>query len=258
MTSTAHGRYEEYGHQFAAIYDDIFPREFVTDAEIQWLTQQLPPDLSTIIEFGVGTGRVAVPLKQALLKRGITPYYLGVDVSDEMLERLAENDPEQLVERLQADVTQTSYDIEADAILCVCATISMITTKEGQAAVFRQAADTLRAGGILLVETHNATVVQSMHPQPKVTYAVPYPGHQRALVTFSELAGVDWRVDHCWISDGSATFASESSRLTSLDELDEYARAAGLRPVSHTSGLAGAAITIGSPTVTAVYVKSPM
>lgn len=255
MTAISPIRYEEYGRQFAEIYDDIFPREFVTAAEIDWLVDQLPADPAAIIELGVGTGRVALPLQKALVERGSSPSYLGVDVSAEMLERLAQNDHLDQIDRLQADITEAEYGIEADAVICVCATISMITAQEAQSGVFRRAADALKPGGTLIVETHNPNLVRSMHVQPKVAYAIPYPGHQRALVTFSELAGVNWSVDHCWISDGSATFASESSRLTSLDELDEYARSAGLRPVSHTSGLAGGEITDSSPTITAVYAK---
>ena len=40
MNATAPG-YVGYGRSFAPIYDQIFPRETITEAEIAWLTRQI-------------------------------------------------------------------------------------------------------------------------------------------------------------------------------------------------------------------------
>jgi SAM-dependent methyltransferase len=242
-----------YGHQFAPIYDALFPAETVTSQDLQWL-QTLVGDKDTVrvIELGVGTGRIALPLARRLAQRG-TYEYIGVDVSDSMLAALAVADTESLVRPVLADITRPLGLDRADLVLCVCATIGMVTDTARQIEVFRNAASCLRPGGIFAVEVHNPTFLARLHRQERRTFAVPYPGERKALVSFSELKGEIWHLDHCWVDGDTATFASEVSRLTSLDDLDAYAGATGLESVSRTAGLGGAPIREGAATVTAVY-----
>lgn len=249
--------YAEYGRQFAGIYDGLFPRSLITDAEVRWLTAHLPqaPE-RLVVEFGVGTGRVALPVARALRAERSTRV-LGVDISDEMLARLAAEDKYGLVTPISADVTSERITDGADLVICVCATISMITEPDKQQATFRNAADTLKPGGVLIMETHNADLVSGMHVDGRATLAIPYPRERQVLVSFSELDFPIWRVDHCWIEGRSATFADEVSRLTSLEELDQYARQAGLESVGHFSGLSGAPFDARSATLAAVYRRPP-
>ncbi|WP_314149191.1 class I SAM-dependent methyltransferase [uncultured Leifsonia sp.] len=248
--------YAVYGRHFAAIYDALFPRSLITSAEVRWLIGLLPPARERlIVEFGVGTGRVALPIARAVREK--STRVIGVDISEEMLERLATEDESGLVTAISADVTSERVIQGADLVMCVCATISMITDPDKQQATFSNAAETLKPGGVLVVETHNAELVCSMHIDGRATLAIPYPGERRVLVSFSELDFPIWRVDHCWIQGRSATFADEVSRLTSLEELDEYARQAGLDSVGHFSGLSGAQFNESSATHTAVYRRPP-
>jgi hypothetical protein len=131
----------------------------------------------------------------------------------------------------------------------------MLCDSELQQAAIRPAAAALKTGGKLIIETHHASAVSAMHVYDSITHCVPYPGHQRALVSFSTLKGNQWHVDHAWLDNGSATFASEDSRLTTLDELDSYAADCGLELISHTQGLSCESVRANSPTVTAVYSK---
>lgn len=140
-------------------------------------------------------------------------------------------------------------------VLCVCATISMLRDPDLQTETIRLAAEVLKPGGILVIETHHVDAVKALHVHDSVTYCIPYPGHQRALVSFSTLSGIDWHVDHAWLDGGTATFACEDSRLTSLDELDAYAAAAGLEAVAHHQGFTAEPVTAGSPSATAIYRK---
>lgn len=244
-----------YGRHFATIYDDIFPREAITERETGWLGSLIARGSPVIVELGVGTGRVALPLVAALEARGDAPEYLGVDVSPEMLGRLRSIDSDGAVTPVVGDIVDYRYPEAPDAILCVCGTISMVTDPEAQAAIIARAADALCPGGVLIVETHDVDFVRRLHVSPSITYAIPYPGAKRALVTFSSLEGVRWLLDHVWIDDGTAVFPSEESRLTSLGELDDYAGRAGLSFVGHTRGLDGSSATEPGATVTAVYRK---
>ncbi|WGD37475.1 class I SAM-dependent methyltransferase [Lysinibacter sp. HNR] len=248
--------YTDYGTQFAEIYDDLFPREHITDADTSWLAEHIPPGSPHILELGVGTGRVALPLWETLTRRGDTPMFVGIDISREMLNQLATKDPHAHIDRRQGDIAHEDLGSNGyDTILCLCATISMLTDHTAQQDTFRAAAKALKPGGHLIVETHNSALIQALNPSGAGAYAVPYPGGQRMLVTFSELNGNQWTVNHCWINNGVATFGNESSSVTTLAELDTYATEAGLTPVTHTSGLSGNPLQDHDATVCATYIK---
>ncbi|MDN4597852.1 class I SAM-dependent methyltransferase [Leifsonia virtsii] len=254
MNATAPG-YVGYGRSFAPIYDQIFPRETITEAEIAWLIRQIPTGSSRLLELGVGTGRVAIPLARALFEGAEAIGYRGIDISSEMLAALAAADGEKIVAAELGDILTHDYGNGLDSILCVCGTISMLAAPQQQAEIFRKAAAALKPGGTLIVETHNSELVASLHQDGTATYAIPYPGARRALVTFSELAGTAWHLEHCWIDGKDTRFLSEDSRVTTLAELDQYAADCRLTLLSHTAGLNGAPIEAISGTVTAVYRK---
>ncbi len=246
--------HSDYGRQFAGIYDDLFPRENVTPGQIDWLAA-LAGGLSHphVVEFGVGTGRIALPLYDALRQHGPVDY-VGVDVSEEMLEALRKKNPDNSITTLTADMVEGAPVACADVVLCICGTISMVADAEAQRQTLRNAAEVLRPGGTLVVEIHNPDLVQRMHGnQRRITLAVPYHGGDHVLVTFAELEPPVWRVDHCWVARDAATFASETSRLTTLTELDTYASAAGFSVMGHYDGLTGAPIHENSAMITGVY-----
>lgn len=255
MTTPAAPAYLSYGADFADIYDAIFPRNAIGPDELDWLADRIGTG-RRVLELGVGTGRVAIPLAARLTQQNNSVEYHGTDISPQMLDQLAIADTSGHILATQGDIVHDAYSAGYDSILCVCATISMITDPTHQAQVFKNASNSLKPGGTLIVETHNAELVRSFHgARTKITYAVPYPGDQRALVSFSTLNQSSWSIDHCWIDDGTARFASEASRLTTLDELDGYAAAAGLEVVAHTSGLNGSHVSSNVGTVTAEYRK---
>ncbi len=248
--------YASYGAQFSGCYDVIFPRDMVTDAETSWLRTVLPARGRRVVELGVGNGRVALPLAAAFAADRTPVEYIGIDISAEMLHGLAHHDVDGLVTPLRLDIASDDYPPDADAILCVCGTISMLTDYSAQQGVFDRAFAALREGGVFVVETHNAELVRQMHPHPHRSWAVALPGERRMLATFSDLIdGHNWQLEHCLIDNGSATFLHEDSRVTTLAELDAYARNAGLLPIRHSGGLNGDEITSATPTVTALYEK---
>lgn len=255
-TTTPDARsFADYGRQFAPIYDHIFPRGSLSLQEVAWLIEQLPSGAGIVVELGVGTGRIALPLQTSLKARNPNARFIGVDVSEDMIKQLVAADGEGVIETRVADITTLHYDIEPDVVICVCGTISMLCDTELQQTAIRRAAAALKPGGKLIIETHHASAVSAMHVYDSITYCVPYPGNQRALVSFSTLKGNQWHVDHAWLDNGTATFASEDSRLTTLDELDSYAANCGLERIGHTQGFSNDSVSATSPTVTAVYTK---
>ena len=70
-----------YGEAFADVYDDWYAGSFDTEGAVATLADLAGP--GPVLELGVGTGRLALPLAA----RGLT--VVGVDASSSMLEKLA-------------------------------------------------------------------------------------------------------------------------------------------------------------------------
>ena len=93
-----------YGRSFADVYDRWYPSDEATVASVDRLCA-LAPAGGTVLELGIGTGRLAIPLSE----RGLR--VTGMDSSPEMLDALRRN---------VADATRTdgggrpAVDIDAD------------------------------------------------------------------------------------------------------------------------------------------------
>jgi SAM-dependent methyltransferase len=87
-----------YGDAFADVYDDWYADLGDVDAAVEVLSALHESVRGhPIVELGVGTGRLAVPLAR---RTGAT--VVGLDASEAMLQRLAANDPDGLVTPLRA------------------------------------------------------------------------------------------------------------------------------------------------------------
>jgi SAM-dependent methyltransferase len=93
-----------YGDAFADVYDDWYGDLFDTDAAVEALAALAGP--GPVLELGVGTGRLAIPLA----RRGLT--VIGVDGSQAMLDRLAAKPGGDLVHPLRADMADLLGDRE--------------------------------------------------------------------------------------------------------------------------------------------------
>lgn len=236
----------DYGVQFADLYDEIFPP--VADDAPQ--VAALAGTDDEVIEFGAGTGRIALPLARRV--RALT----AVDLSHDMLERLAARRPDDLAVQVRSgDVRTYRDDHEYDVVLCLCGTISMLDDAADQAAAFRTFAEHVRPGGTVVVETHHPTFARAMHRTgSKQLFFSPYPGVQTGLLSYSELDGDRWTLRHTFIREGEPSpDLHEYSRLTTPDELDEHARAAGLEPVSRAGDAAGTPLQDAAPMVVCRY-----
>ncbi|KQX65273.1 class I SAM-dependent methyltransferase [Streptomyces sp. Root1310] len=215
-----------YGRQFAPWYDRIFPKgaEAVATAEI---LSGLHPDPSAgTLEFGVGTGRIAVPLS-----RKVGPV-TGVDSSMEMLDLLASDPAGTDVIGIHGDIRNYTDSRHYGLVYAVCSTLSMLLTAEDQQAAISRAAERLAPMGRLVIETSNRPAVEALHEgRARATLFTPYPEPGTGLQTHSTLLpGSDlWQCSHIWYeADGTTRVGNELSRLTTPDEVDGYAVAAGL------------------------------
>jgi SAM-dependent methyltransferase len=188
-------------------YDEGTRRQ-PSDAAVDFL---LPFAGGGALELAIGTGRVAVPLAA----RGVR--VAGIDLSPDMVAVLLRKTDE--IRTVVGDMTTTRVDGTFSLAFIVCNSILNVTTQEGQAAVFTNAAAHLEPGGSFVVE-------------------VMVPGTQRLEVFDLDdtHVGVDeYDLDtqalvshHFSLIDGVWERRSIPFRAVSPAELDLMARLAGM------------------------------
>ncbi|NGO10253.1 class I SAM-dependent methyltransferase [Streptomyces sp. HC44] len=242
-----------YGRQFEGWYDRLLPDDRFTAEAVKGLQARHPAPEAGTLEFGVGTGRIAIPLSQS------AGHVTGVDSSPEMLDAL------RVKLKDGGDVTPVHGDIRSytsesryGMVYSVCATLSCLTTPEDQQRAVQRAADLLIPGGRLVIETHNKPAILDLHEgRTRTTYFVPYPEPGTGVQTHSTLLdGGLWQCSHIlYQADGTTRVGNELTRLTTPDDVDDYARAAGLEPEARMSRWDGTPYSEGAPLFMCCYVK---
>jgi SAM-dependent methyltransferase len=139
--------YGYFGEGVAASYDD--------DAADMYDPAVLAPAVDFLaglagdgraLEFGVGTGRIALPLAE----RGVEVH--GIDLSEAMLARLRAKPGADRVGLTLGDFATTTVEGPFRLAYLVFNTIGNLTTQEAQVACFRTAAGHLEPGGCFVIE----------------------------------------------------------------------------------------------------------
>lgn len=237
-----------YATALADRYDDWFtPPAATTQATVQLLDRlaRTAPG-GPVLELGVGTGRLALPLAE----RGLKVH--GVDASPAMVEQLrAKPGGEEL--------TITTGDfVEADcgegfAVVYVAnGTFFELPTQQLQSACFAKAARRLLPGGLFVLDAH----------LPEALVANAAAGAQTVEAANGDLVLRTRRVhpaDQSYVSDylvldaGRCRHLRVSFRYASPGELDLMAAAAGLRLRERLGGWSGAAFGDTSSYHVSVY-----
>jgi SAM-dependent methyltransferase len=237
-----------YGDGFADVYDDWYADVTDVGATVSRMVD-LGGTGGRVLELGVGTGRLAVPMAAAGLD------VVGVDSSAAMLARLAERDPECLVERVCGDMIDDLPDGPFDAVLVAYNTIFNVLDEAGQRRLFQHVAERLSPGGAFVVETFvpgddiiadvpaSEVRLRSMAVDHVVlSVSVNHPEDQLAegqFVQFTQEGGVRLRP---W-----------SIRWATVGQLDEMAASAGLRLDQRFGDMAGAPFTEHSEQHVSIY-----
>ncbi|RBM10749.1 class I SAM-dependent methyltransferase [Streptomyces sp. PT12] len=231
-----------YGKQFEGWYDRIFQDDAATRAAVEGLAGFHPDPAAGTLEFGVGTGRIALPLS-----RRVGPI-TGVDSSQEMLAALEKKAAEKRAG--DGDVAAELGDIRTyrdgrtyGLVYCVCSTLALLLDPEGQGQAIARAAEHLAPGGRLVVETHNRPGIVAQHEGlTRTTLFVPYPEPNTGIQMHATLLMENqiWHVSTVWFeADGTHRIGTETVRLLTPDEVDGYARDAGLVPEGRYSDWQG-------------------
>jgi 2-polyprenyl-3-methyl-5-hydroxy-6-metoxy-1,4-benzoquinol methylase len=236
-----------YGAQFGGIYDALFPR----DDSAEKAADRLAGLGTSFVEFGVGTGRIALPL--AARGAAVT----GFDLSPELLRQAAERagDSGLALDLVRADIRDWIAPEPVDVAYCVCATISMLSSPVEHQQVVGNLAASVRSGGHVVVETHTPARIRLLHrDSDTVSFRTPLAGSDTGLDTEAHLANGRWTVSYRW-TDTQAHTATEFSHLIEPAELAALAGRAGLDPVLTTSSWTGTALDPAAPTYISVFRK---
>ena len=139
-----------YGRSFADVYDDWYPSDASTQDAVDHLDALVGRRPADLLELGVGTGRLALPL--AARGHRVT----GADASADMLARLtAKHDAtDPPITGVLADVARRDEWPAGpfDVVLAAFNMVFNLTDPVSQASLFTSAYDVLRPGGSFVVE----------------------------------------------------------------------------------------------------------
>jgi SAM-dependent methyltransferase len=136
---------DHFGEEVAARYDGgpMFSPE-VLDPTVDFLAALAGE--GGALEFGIGTGRVALPLAA----RGVRVH--GIDLSEAMVAKLREKPGAEQVGTTIGDFATTRVEERFSLVYLVFNTIGNLTTQDDQVACFENAAAHLEPGGCFVIE----------------------------------------------------------------------------------------------------------
>jgi SAM-dependent methyltransferase len=241
-----------WDREVAEVYDQTYRAKFepaVLDPMVDLLAGLARG--GPVLEFAVGTGRVALPLSA----RGVSVH--GLELSPHMAAQLRAKAGAgaDAVPVTIGDMTTTRVPGAPFALVYLVAnTIMNVTTQDAQLAVFGNAAGHLAPGGSFVVEV----IVPQLRRVPPGETARVFtmdPDHV-GIETFDDVAAqIAW--SHHWIeADGRLVRHSAPYRYVWPSELDLMARIAGLRLRDRWAGWDRAPFTSSSQSQVAVFEKN--
>ena len=211
-----------FAGEVAERYDETSGDMFdpaVLDPAVQFFAE-LAGD-GAALEFGIGTGRVALPLSG----RGIRVE--GIDLSPDMVGKLREKPGADSIRVTVGDIATTRVDGKFSLVYVVWNTLNNLTTQEAQLSCFENAAAHLEGGGCFVVEVGmpNNAPLEVFDLSETHVGIDEYDADTQRLVSH-----------HFWLHDGQWHRLSVPFRSVSPAELDLMARLAGMRLRERWSG----------------------
>lgn len=214
-----------YGDAFAAVYDEWYQDLDAIDDCTKFLLQLATG--GTVLELGVGTGRVAIPLAARGAAFGVN--VVGIDSSVAMLERLEakQHGNETRVNTILGHMVRDIPDGPFSVVLLAYNTLFNLLSADEQQECLRSTAARLVLGGHVVVDCfvpanelpHDiASHVLRITPNSVVmSKATVDAAQQRVDGVFTEERNDGRRIERPW-----------SIRFSSITEIDAMATSAGL------------------------------
>jgi len=207
---------------WAPWYDELHEYNDPTDC-VDFLHGLAAPD--PVVEFAVGTGRVAIPLA----RRGHRVF--GIDISSEMIARLAVK-ANSNVTGIIADATVVTLPECAGVAYIVFNSLYALADSNKQELFFCNAYRQMLDGGLLVVEAfvpdHSRAAVCRVHDRS--------PTRRTIVSTKHNLVSQKIDVEVMYLRDNEIHRLFAPTRYIYLSEMDLMARMAGFRLVDRFGG----------------------
>jgi SAM-dependent methyltransferase len=236
-----------FGEPVAARYDES-SAEMFDPAAVEPVVDFLAALAGTgrVLELGIGTGRIALPLAQ----RGVT--VAGIDLSEAMVARLRAKPGGGAIDVAIGDFATTTVAGTFSVALVVYNTIMNLRTQEAQIACFRNVAAHLEPGGCFVVEVMTPELQRL--PPGETIRAFDMSEHHWGIDEY-DIASQGLISYHISIEDGRVARDMTPGRYVWPAELDLMAQLAGMRLRERWGGWRREPFTRDSRNVVSVWEK---
>jgi SAM-dependent methyltransferase len=234
-----------YGDAFADIYDEWYHGISDVAATVELLVGLTNGfDDLAVLELGVGTGRLAIPLAATGVR------VVGLDSSTAMLAELTKNDPHTTVTAVAGDMVDDMPDGPFGVVFVAYNTLFNLLSENRQRACFAAVAERLAPGA--------AFVVEAFVPEPQPGSSVTV----RSMTVDSVVLSVTTHDAEAHMAQGQYVEITEAGgvrlrpwaiRYASVTELDDMATAAGLHLSERWEDVGRMPFTTDSPRHVSVY-----
>ncbi|MGC9495120.1 class I SAM-dependent methyltransferase [Streptomyces sp. WG7] len=235
-----------YDDLLADIYDQMYPDALSGTAETVEFVSTLCPPGGSVLELGVGNGRLAVPLAG----RGVDVY--GIDSSARMLADLAVRDSASAVKAIEGDFLTATTGRRHDVVLMALNTFFSLPEQDKQIDCLRAMREHLAPGGRVVLEAFEPTPYHRQEGE-KTTTRFLGPGtvmlESSHVVQSQQLIVLIFAL----LADGPTRTAHTALRYAWPAEIDAMARCAGLRLVERYAGWSKEPYGPGSQRHVSVY-----
>ncbi|MDF2712699.1 MAG: methyltransferase [Nonomuraea muscovyensis] len=232
-----------YGRGIADIYDATV-RDLPTEAAVNRL-HELAGD-GPVLEFGIGTGRLALPL----LERGVA--VAGIDGSPEMVEVLRSKPGGEHVPVAVGDFATTRVGGRFTLVALTTNTIFALPSQEAQVSCFRNAAHHLEPGGRFVVEAWVPDLASFVNGQALRLLAMSEDSVTAEAVRLSPARQM-MHTTRIRMTAGGVRLLPANHRYAWPAELDLMARLAGMALEHRWAGWTGAPFDDTSRAHVSVY-----
>ncbi len=212
-----------YGDRIASIYDEMYP-VVPTAGDVSITVDFLASIAGTgpVLELGIGTGRVALPLAAA----GVAVR--GIDASEAMVERMRSKPGGEAIPVTIGDFRDFSLDERFTAIYVPFNTFFGLLTQDDQVACFRAVARHLAPGGVFVMEAFVPDLGRFDRGQRVSAIRVDPDGVSLDVSVYDPVAQVN-DTQHVVIREEGIRLYPVRIRFAFPSELDLMARLAGMR-----------------------------
>lgn len=225
------------GRRTAQFYDQLTPPESFPLEAAEWLVGVIGPHRRSILELGVGTGRVLSRVSEVMQQRNnpeLTNCRLhGVDISQEMIEQAKLKPTLSEAQFTVGDVRSVRLNEKFSTVLCLGNTLGMSLEESALGEICTTAISHLEDDGIFVVDFQNPATLDALFVESSVVSSFEQqPGQPSGVVQFFIRPNKElFRINQHWIEGEEVTSFVEEILLYSMEQVQRAAEAVGLNLV---------------------------